>query len=122
MDFLEDKASEEVKGKVVELSTVLLAIDFTYTSASQMADIPATHALALRLASIGLADCIEEVFGDSDPDTATSADCYDLLFRAGETLVPYLVKVDESFSLMGMSLRTNTDKTYAETVKELLSF
>ena len=121
MDFMEEKASEEVKGMVSRVATVFSVLVTTFFIGSQHEEAGDMERVALLVASAGLSTHAVRMFGDLDPDTATTADCYDLLFRVTEQSIPFVMEVENTLSDGGIHIVTPDGKRPSDLVREALT-
>lgn len=121
MDFMEEKASEELKDKVSLVASVFSLISGVCLAGSEREDAPAAGAIALFIAGMGIHAHAVDVFGAVDPDTATTADCYDLLFRVTERSVPFMVEVENALSAGGVDIATPNGQRPSDLLREVLT-
>lgn len=121
MDFMEEKASEEVKEMVSRVATAFSVLIVTFFAGSQHQEAGDMERMALMVASAGLSAHAARMFGDLDPDTVTTAECYDLLFRVTEQSIPFVMEVENTLSEGGIHIVTEDGKRPSDFVREALT-
>ena len=122
MDFLNDKADRELRSKVGLLANYFDTLSRAVRQSADLMDDPIGKVIVSMVATTILAHGVGLFAGMNNPEEVTNEECYDLLFRANEESVAFIVDVEQALEEAGIRTEHEDGKTPSEVLKEVLAF
>lgn len=121
MDFLEEKASNEVKAKVGMIANFFDSYAKAVKETENLIDDEMGKLAVGIVATTILAHAVELFMDMGEPDTVTVGKCYDLMFEVNGKSVAFIVEVEKALEDVGIvTLNEQGDKP-SEVLRQLVT-